>query len=115
MLGSITFYSKRDEIEKDCGLIGEYRKEKQDMKHPSAGSIFKNPSKGIFSAGELIDQCGLKGYTIGGAMISVKHANFIVNTSRASAKDVLALIGLARAQVKEKFSIDLELELKLVP
>ena len=79
---------------------------------PNAGSIFKNPSPDK-SAGMLIESCGLKGERIGGAEISEVHANIIVNLGKATANDVLGLIDLARASVKQKFGIDLELELKI--
>jgi len=80
---------------------------------PNAGSIFKNPSPDK-SAGMLIESCGLKGKRIGGAEISKVHANIIVNLGKATANDVLGLIDLARASVKQKFGIDLELELKII-
>ncbi|HAZ10210.1 MAG TPA: UDP-N-acetylenolpyruvoylglucosamine reductase [Candidatus Omnitrophica bacterium] len=80
---------------------------------PNAGSIFKNPSPDK-SAGMLIESCGLKGERIGGAEISEVHANIIVNLGKATANDVLGLIDLARASVKQKFDIDLELELKII-
>ncbi len=79
---------------------------------PNAGSIFKNPSPDK-SAGMLIESCGLKGERIGDAEISEVHANIIVNLGKATANDVLGLIDLARASVKQKFDIDLELELKI--
>jgi UDP-N-acetylmuramate dehydrogenase len=79
---------------------------------PNAGSIFKNPSPDK-SAGMLIESCGLKGERIGDAEISEVHANIIVNLGKATANDVLCLIDLARASVKQKFDIDLELELKI--
>ena len=77
---------------------------------PSAGCIFKNPESK--SAGLLIHQCGLKGRQIGGAQISQKHANFIVNTGQAKARDVKALIALIKRKVKDKFNIELEEEIK---
>ncbi len=80
---------------------------------PNAGSIFKNPGPDK-SAGMLIESCGLKGKSIGDAEISKVHANIIVNLGKATAKDVLGLIDLARATVKQKFDIDLELELKII-
>ena len=80
---------------------------------PNAGSIFKNPSPDK-SAGMLIESCGLKGKRIGGAEISKVHANIIVNLGKATANDVLGLIDLARASVKQKFDIELELELKII-
>jgi UDP-N-acetylmuramate dehydrogenase len=85
-----------------------YRKKTQPLNLPSAGSIFKNP-KG-FSAGELIEGCGLKGKRIGNVKISEKHANFIVNLGGGKAKDVMKLINLAKKKVKEKFGITLEEE-----
>jgi len=80
---------------------------------PNAGSIFKNPESDK-SAGMLIESCGLKGKRIGMAEISKVHANIIVNLGKATAKDVLGLIDLARTSVKQKFGIELELELKLI-
>jgi UDP-N-acetylenolpyruvoylglucosamine reductase len=74
--------------------------------------MFKNPAG--HAAGRLIDQCGLKGMRIGGAEISTVHGNFFVNRGHATAADVKALIDLARAQVMEKFGVDLELEIELV-
>ena len=83
------------------------------MKFRSAGSIFKNPSNKL-AAGYLIDQAGLKGAKFGGALISDKHANFIVNLGNATAKDVFYLIKIAKQKVAEKFNINLELEVKLI-
>lgn len=77
---------------------------------PSLGSTFKNPP-GNF-AGKLIEECGLKGTKVGGAKISEKHANFIINTGNAKAADVKALIDLMKQKVKEKFGIDLEEEIR---
>ena len=88
------------------------RKETQPLEFPSAGSIFKNPP-GDF-AGRLIEKAGLKGARMGGAMISEKHANFIVNTGNASSKDILALIDLAKKRVREDFGVGLELEIQVV-
>jgi UDP-N-acetylmuramate dehydrogenase len=75
---------------------------------PSAGSIFKNPEG--HSAGQLIDDAGLKGYTIGGGQISPMHGNFIINRGNATCADVLALIELIRETVRRKFAIELQLE-----
>ena len=77
-------------------------------KEPSAGSCFKNP-KGDF-AGRVLDECGLKGYRIGDAGFSEKHANFLVNYGSATFDDAISLIELAKKRVFEKFGIDLELE-----
>lgn len=88
------------------------RKSTQPLNKRSAGSLFKNP-KG-HSAGKLIDEAGLKGYSIGQAKISDKHANFFINEGNASSKDMLQLIKKAHQTVKEKFNINLELEVKLM-
>jgi UDP-N-acetylmuramate dehydrogenase len=88
------------------------RKEKQPLEYPSGGSVFKNPPNHY--AAQLIEQCGLKGKTVGGAAISPKHANFIVNMGEAKAADILALIELARNKVKEDTGIDLEPEIRVV-
>jgi UDP-N-acetylmuramate dehydrogenase len=88
------------------------RKESQPLEYPSAGSVFKNPPGDY--AGRLIERAGLKGSRIGGAMISLKHANFIVNTGGAKAADILALMELARQKVKDLTGIDLEPEIKIL-
>jgi UDP-N-acetylmuramate dehydrogenase len=88
-----------------------YRKLTQDYTHPSAGCIFKNPRK--YSAGKLIDLCGLKGKSIGGASISLKHANFILNTKGAKAGDVLRLMDLIKKEAKKKFRVSLVPEIKI--
>ena len=93
------------------------RKETQPLEYPSAGSVFKNPPGAPFSnpgAGRLIEQAGLKGKKIGGAMISEKHANWIVNTGGATAKDILALMNLIRSEVKRTAGIDLEPEIRIL-
>lgn len=88
------------------------RKDKQPLNYPSAGSVFKRPV-GNF-AGTLIEQCGLKGKSIGGAMVSKKHAGFIVNTGRATCQDVLNLIDHIKATVFNNTGIVLECEIKIV-
>jgi UDP-N-acetylmuramate dehydrogenase len=88
------------------------RKAKQPLEYPSGGSVFKNPPNDY--AGRLIEEAGLKGRRVGGAMISPKHANFIVNTSNARADDILALIDLVREKVMEESGIELEPEIKVV-
>jgi UDP-N-acetylmuramate dehydrogenase len=84
----------------------------QPVQHRSAGSIFKNPP-GDF-AGRLVEQAGLKGTGIGGAVISERHGNFIVNRGGARATEVLALMELARRRVRETAGIDLELEVRVI-
>ena len=88
------------------------RRATQPLQQPNSGSVFVNPP-GDF-AGRLIEQAGLKGRTIGGAQISDRHANFIVNLGGAKAADVVALIALARATVQQKFNLALQPEVKLV-
>jgi UDP-N-acetylmuramate dehydrogenase len=89
------------------------RKTKQPLEYPNAGSVFKRP-EGAFP-GALIEQAGLKGLRIGGAEISEKHANFIVNRGGASSSDILRLIDIAREEVEKKFGITLETEIIYVP
>ena len=88
------------------------RQETQPINLPSSGSVFRNPSGD--HAARLIETAGLKGHSVGGAAISDKHANFIVNVNRATANDVLELMKKARHEVFEKFGVLLELEVKLV-
>ena len=84
----------------------------QPLGQPNAGSVFRNPP-GTYAA-RLIEDCGLKGHAIGGAVISPKHANFIVNTGTARAADIEALIELAERSVKQKFDVELEREVRIV-
>lgn len=84
----------------------------QPLDEPNAGSVFRNP-RGDYAA-RLIEACGLKGRAIGGAQISAKHANFIVNPGGARAADIEALIELAEASVKDRFGIALEREVRIV-
>ncbi len=90
----------------------KHRNDVQPVNLPNCGSVFKNP-KPRFSA-ELIEQVGLKGMHIGGAQISPKHANFIVNIDHASASDIIALMNLARKQVFDEHQIVLEPEVQLI-
>src|SRR5688572_15181724 len=84
----------------------------QPLGEPNAGSVFRNPP-GTYAA-KLIEDCGLKGRSIGGAIVSPKHANFIVNTGNASAADIESLIELARISVKQKFGVELEREVRII-
>ena len=97
------------------GKMNEYlkcRREKQPLEYPSAGSVFKRP-EGHF-AGKLIEDAGLKGTHVGGAMVSTKHAGFIVNTGDATAEDVLSLVEIIRAKVLSLYGVTLECEIRFV-
>ena len=108
-------YKKGDikEIDKLKKKFSDSRKNNQPLKFRSAGSIFKNPSSEV-AAGYLIDKAGLKGTKKGSAMISPKHANFIVNLGKASSNDVLYLIRHIKREVATAYKISLELEIKLI-
>ncbi|MED4903233.1 UDP-N-acetylmuramate dehydrogenase [Parageobacillus thermoglucosidasius] len=88
------------------------RESKQPLEYPSVGSVFKRPP-GYF-AGKLIQDSGLQGKGVGGAEVSTKHAGFIINKNNATASDYIATIELVRKTVKEKFGVDLELEVKII-
>ena len=88
------------------------RKSKQPLEYPSAGSMFKRPA-GHFAAA-LIDQCGLKGYTVGGAQVSEKHAGFVVNRGGATCGDVLRLVDGVRERVLRETGVELEMEVKVL-
>ena len=102
----------KEEIKAKMAELSARRREKQPLTYPSAGSIFKRPS-GAF-AGKLIDDCGLRGYRIGGAQVSDKHCGFIINTGNATASDVLALIKHVQETVYKNFGKLLELEVKII-
>ena len=85
------------------------RKTKQPLEYPSAGSVFKRP-EGAF-AGTLIEQCGLKGKTVGGAQVSEKHAGFIINIGGATCDDVMGLVALIQEIVKRETGFELEREI----
>ena len=90
----------------------KYRKEKQPIEYPSAGSTFKRGEDYITA--KLIDEAGLKGYSIGGAEVSEKHAGFIINKGNATAKDILNLIEYVKNTVYEKFNKKIELEIEFM-
>ena len=102
----------KDEIKAKMSDLMSRRKDKQPLEFPSAGSTFKRP-EGYF-AGALIEQSGLKGYAVGGAQVSEKHAGFIINKGGATCKDVIALIRHCQKIVKDNFGVDLETEVKIV-
>jgi UDP-N-acetylmuramate dehydrogenase len=93
--------------------IVDYRMNTQPYKNKSAGCVFRNPSQS--SAGALIQECGLKGLSIGGAQVSTMHANFIVNLGNATAQNVMELAELVQKTVKEKTGIALEMEIRRIP
>lgn len=105
-------YGKKDEIQKRMEEYFKSRKEKQPIEYPSAGSSFKR-QEGIITA-KLIDDVGLKGYKIGGAQVSEKHAGFIVNYNNATATDVINLINYIKEKVYSKYGIKIEEEIKII-
>ena len=87
------------------------RKTKQPLEYPSAGSTFKRP-QGYF-AGALIEECGLKGCSVGGAQVSTKHAGFVINTGSATCNDVLNLCKKVSNTVKSEKGVELEMEIRV--
>jgi UDP-N-acetylmuramate dehydrogenase len=136
IISAVLIFEKKDpeEIKAQIKEFLQYRRDKHPIEFPSPGSTFVNPEKkntnkkllekfpelkdynekGITPAGYLIAKCGLVGKRIGDAQISEKHANFIINLGEAKAKDVVALINLAKKKVKKVFGIPLELEVQFV-
>lgn len=100
------------EIKRDMEELAAKRREKQPLNYPSAGSTFKRP-EGYF-AGKLIADANLKGFSIGGAQVSEKHAGFVINKGGATSADILQLIRHCQAIIKEKFSVSLETEVKIL-
>ena len=86
----------------------EKRISSQDLSHPSNGSMFRNPEG--YSAGKLIDDLGLKGYSVNDASVSMKHANFIINNGHATSEDILKLTDIIKEKVKKEYGIDLVME-----
>ena len=102
----------KDEIEAKMNEIMQRRKDKQPIEWPSAGSTFKRPADGFAAA--LIDQCGLKGKTHGGAQVSEKHAGFVINKGGASCSDVISLMAEIKDEVLSKTGIELHPEVKII-
>ena len=100
----------QEEIALIMQMFMQKRKAKQPLEYPSAGSTFKRP-EGYF-AGKLIEDAGLRGYQVGGAMVSEKHCGFVINYDNATATDVLQLMDDVKATVKEQFDVELEPEVK---
>ena len=102
----------QEEIKEKMRGFANWRKEHQPLEYPNAGSTFKR-GEGFITA-QLIDECGLKGHTVGGAQISTKHAGFIINTGNAKAKDVLELVEIAKKEVFKKFEKEIKLEIEVI-
>ena len=101
-----------DEIKAKMDVLMGKRRDKQPLEYPSAGSTFKRP-EGYF-AGALIEQCNLKGYSVGGAQVSEKHAGFVINTGGATCKDILDLAEHVKKTVYDKFGVILEPEVRFL-
>lgn len=101
-----------EEIQEKITELAGQRKEKQPLEYPNAGSTFKRGENYITA--KLIDECGLKGYMVGGAQVSEKHAGFIINKDNAKAKDILDLIEYVKTKVKEKTGEDIKLEIEVI-
>ena len=101
-----------DEIKAKMDEYRAKRQASQPLEYPSAGSTFKRP-EGYF-AGKLIEDCGLKGYTVGGAQVSEKHAGFVVNRGGATCDDIKKLVEHIQKTVKEKFNVSLECEMEFI-
>ncbi len=109
------FLLKKSNLEEVQAKIAAYQKRRQEtqpLEYPNMGSVFKNPPQGF--AAQMIEELNLKGVRVGGARISPKHANFIINEGEATAKDVLVLIGLIKDKVREALQAKLELEVKVL-
>jgi len=102
----------KEEIKSKMDENNKSRKEKQPINFPNAGSIFKRGEGYITS--QLIDKSDLKGYNVGDAYVSDKHAGFIINKGNATAKDVLSLIDIVKKKVYEKFNVNIELEIEVL-
>ena len=112
---SAKFKLKRGEVRKIKEIVEDLtckRESKQPLEYPSAGSTFKRPVG--YYAGKLIQDAGLKGYSIGGAAVSEKHSGFVINKNNASAKDILDLICHIQAEVKQQFGVDLHPEVRII-
>lgn len=115
IITGLTVKLQKGEKSKIKAAMADYmgrRKSKQPLEYPSGGSTFKRPVGNFASA--LIDQCGLKGTCVGEAMVSEKHAGFVINKGNATAKEVLELIEIVKAKVYKEKGIDLECEIKII-
>ena len=103
--------SRKEEVLEKMSKIYKEKKEKQPLSTFSAGSIFKNTQH--YKAAELIEKANLKGWKVGGAVVSEKHSNFIVNTGNATSTDILELINIIKETIKKKYNISLEQEIQI--
>ncbi|MBQ7410979.1 MAG: UDP-N-acetylmuramate dehydrogenase [Clostridia bacterium] len=97
------------EIQEKMDEYSASRKKAQPLEYPNAGSTFKR-KEGVLTA-KLIDECGLKGFSVGDAEVSTKHAGFIINKGKATAKDILELVEHIKTEIKKKYDLDIELEI----
>lgn len=102
----------KEQIQEKINQNNESRRIKQPIDKPSAGSTFKRGED--FITAQLIDECGLKGYTVGGAQVSTKHAGFVVNADNATASDVIELMEIIKKKVQEKFNKNIDLEIEII-
>jgi UDP-N-acetylmuramate dehydrogenase len=112
---SVKLHLEKGNVEDILELVEDRKKRRlasQPLEYPSAGSVFRNPPNEY--AGHLIEECGLKGKQIGGAVVSSKHANFIVNIDNATSDDIRNMILLVKGKVKEKYNIELQVEQEFV-
>lgn len=115
IITSVSIRLRKDKKELIKDRMDDYierRKSKQPLEYPNAGSVFKRPVNNF--AGTLIEQAGLKGVSVGGAQVSLKHAGFIINKGKATGKDVIDLINVVKEKVFEKSNVNLECELKFL-
>lgn len=101
-----------EEITTEISTLSEKRRTTQPLEYPSAGSVFKRP-EGWF-VGKMVDECGLKGLTVGGAQVSKKHSGFIINIGGATSEDVKNLVSAVQEKVYEKFGVKLEREIRYI-
>jgi len=102
----------KNNIKQDMIEYAKKRKSSQPLEYPSCGSVFKRPVG--YYAGKLIEDAGLKGYSVNGAEISTKHAGFIINKGNATSKDILSIIDLIKTVVYNKYKVDLEPEVRII-
>ena len=113
--GSLKVWKRNPvDIDKEIRANFDYRNSKQDLRFPSSGSVFKNPPSPNLSAGKLIEQLGLKGTRVGGAMVSEKHGNYIINAGGAKSSDIIQLIRQIQKTVFDATGVLLEPEVRII-